>query len=123
MGGVKDQIMYLFKTNSTKQYSKPKHAKNVYGIGKKLRKLKIKKQSEDNIIKNIRNLFWLKKGNEAIKDKIVRDIKTLFEQEEDYYKLVRVAIFWNNNYIEYEGNGNRNKYLSINECLDKIKHT
>ena len=64
-----------------------------------------------------------KKGNEAIKDKIFRDIKTLFEQEEDYYKLVRVAIFWNNNYIEYEGNGNRNKYLSINEYLDKIKHT
>ena len=43
MGGV--------KTSPTKQYSKPKHAKNVYGIGKKPRKLKIKKQSEDNIIK------------------------------------------------------------------------
>ena len=45
----------------------------------KLRKLKIQKQSEeDEIINNIRNLFLTKKENEAIKDKIVRDIKTLF---------------------------------------------
>ena len=45
----------------------------------KLRKLKIQKQSEeDKIINNIRNLFLTKKKNEAIKDKIVRDIKTLF---------------------------------------------
>ena len=44
----------------------------------KLRKLKIQKQSEeDEIINNIRNLFLTKKENEAIKDKIVRDIKTL----------------------------------------------
>ena len=33
----------------------------------------------------MRNLFRLKKENEAIKDKIIRDIKKLFEQEEDYH--------------------------------------
>ena len=33
---------------------------------------------------------------------IIRDIKTFFEQQEDYYKPVRVGNFWNNNYIQYE---------------------
>ena len=40
----------------------------------------------DNIIKDIRNLFRLdKKKDKDIKDKVLRDIKTLFESgEEDY---------------------------------------
>ena len=42
-----------------------------------------KKQSEVNIIKNIRNLFKLKKENNTIKDRIIRDIRTLFEQQEE----------------------------------------
>ena len=35
----------------------------------------------------------------AIKDKILRGIKNLFEHEEkeNYYKLVRVSNFWSNN--------------------------
>ena len=37
--------------------------------------------TEDNIIKNERNLFGLKKENEAIKDRIIRDIRTLFESK------------------------------------------
>ena len=66
----------------------------MYGGVKKPRKLKIQKQSEDNIIRNTRNLFKLKKKKKAIKDKIFRDIKTLFEQQkEDYYKPVRVGNF------------------------------
>ena len=51
----------------------------------------------------MRNLFRLKKENEGIKDIIIRDIKKLFEQqEEDYHKPVRVGNFYRNNYIEYE---------------------
>ena len=57
--------------------------------------------------------FWNKKSkrrekkqehNERlIKHKIIRDIRTLFEQEEEgYYKPKRASRFWNNNYIEYE---------------------
>ena len=35
-----------------------------------------------------------------IKDRIIRDIRILLEQEEDYYcKPKRVSDFWNNNYI------------------------
>ena len=84
-------------------------------------KPKIIKQSEENIIKNIRNLFKLKKENQAIKDRIIRDIKSLFEKEEDYDKTIREGNAWNNNYIEYESNGNKNKILSIKEHHDETK--
>ena len=89
VGRVKDQTMNLFKN---KDYSKPKRVKTVYGGGKK--------QCEENIIKNIRDHFKLEKENEAIKDRTIRDTRTLFEQEDDYYKLITVGNFWNNNYID-----------------------
>ena len=43
-------------------------------------------------------------NNRLIKDRIIGDIRTLFEQQQEdyYYKLVRN--FWNNNYTEYESN-------------------
>ena len=56
-----------------------------------------KKKIEDNIIKDVRNLF------------------RLLNQKEDYYKPARVRNFLNRNYIEYERNGDRNKTLSIEE--------
>ena len=65
-----------------------------------------------------------KKINDRLtKDRIIRDIKTLFEQqeEEDYYKPKRVSNFWNNNYIEYESSGDRNRNLSLDEYLNKIE--
>ena len=40
---------------------------------------------------------------------IIRSIKTHFERENGFYKPLRVGNFWNNNYIEYESNGGRNK--------------
>ena len=40
------------------------------------------------------NLFRLEKENETTKDKIIRDIKTMFEKEDDYYKLIKVGNFW-----------------------------
>ena len=48
---------------------------------------------EKNIIKYISNLFRLVKKTKAIKDRILRDIKNLFEyeEEENYYKPVRVS--------------------------------
>ena len=39
----------------------------------------LKKEIDDNKIKNIRNSFRLKKGNEAIKDWIVGYIQSIFE--------------------------------------------
>ena len=43
------------------------------------------------------------------------------EEDDDYYKPKRLSNFWNNNYIGYESNGDRNKNLSQEECLDKIR--
>ena len=67
--------------------------RQTHGRGKKLSKPKIQKQSEDNIIRSIRNRFKLRKENEIIKYRVIRDIRTLFEQEEDYYKPIRVGNF------------------------------
>ena len=54
-----------------------------------------------NIIKDIRNIFRLDKETKAIKDKTLKDIKNLFdhEEEENYQKPVRVISFWSNNDI------------------------
>ena len=56
------------------------------------------------MIKSIKNLFKLAIRNEIIKIRIITDIKTLFEQEDDCFKPIRVANFWNDNFIEYEIN-------------------
>ena len=78
---------------------------------------------EENITKDIRNHFRLEKETEAIKDRILRDFKNFFEHEEaeNYYKPVRLSNFWSNNYIEYKSNGDRNKTLSVEEYLNKIR--
>ena len=58
---------------------------------------------EENIIKDIRNLFRLKRETKGIRVRLLRDIKNLFEHEEkNYYKPVRVSNFRSNNYIEYK---------------------
>ena len=40
---------------------------------------------KENVIKFIRNLFRLKKETKAIKNRTLRDIKNLFEHEEENY--------------------------------------
>ena len=64
-----------------------------------------------------------KKDTKAIKNRILRNIKNLFEhkeEEENDYKPVWVSNFWSNNYIEYKSKGDRNKILSVEEYLNKI---
>ena len=68
----------------------------------------------------MKNLFKLKNENEAIKDRVIRDIRNLFEHEEE---PVKVGDFWNNNLIEYDSNSARSKTLSIKEFLIKLDHT
>lgn len=63
---------------------------------------KIKKQPEDQIIR-------------TIKERVLKDIRNLFEQEKDFYKSVSVGSFCNNDYIGCESNGNRNEKLSFKE--------
>ena len=59
--------------------------------------------------------------NRLIKDKIIGDIRTLFEEEEDNYKPKSVSSFWNNNYFEYNSNGDKIRNLSLDEHLNKVK--
>ena len=58
-----------------------------------------------------------------MKYRIIRVIRTIFEQEDDYCKSIRVGNFWNNNYIEYESSSDRNKNLSVKEYVDKLNPT
>ena len=72
----------------------------------------------------MRNLDKVKKANEAIKYRIIRDITTLFKQKDYYLKQLRVGNFSNNSYIEYENSGDRNKNRSVKEYLkNKLKPT
>ena len=60
---------------------------------------RIKKKLKDMEIKDIRNLFRIKKEIKGIKNIVLRSIKNLFEykEEENYYKPVKVNIFLDNN--------------------------
>ena len=67
----------------------------------------------------IRNDFIeLKDREEKLKERLYSwDIRTLFEQKEekDDCKPKRTSNFWNNNYIEYESDGNKNRNLSLDD--------
>ena len=58
-----------------------------------------------------------------MKNRMIKDIRYLFEleNEENYYKPVRIGNFWSKNYIECESNGDRNKTLSVEKYLNKIR--
>ena len=60
VNGANNKVMSLSKTKPTK-ICRLQCIKNVYGGEKEPRKLKIQEQSHDQIIKNIRNPFRLKK--------------------------------------------------------------
>ena len=75
-------------------------------------------------IKDIRNLFRLEKVTEAIKDRILGDIKNLFEHEkedENYYKTVRVSNDGRGVRNSDTSNGDRNKTLSVEGYLNQIR--
>lgn len=54
-------------------------------------------------------------------DKVLRDIRTLFEPEEDYCKPIKIADAFDGNYIQNGNNGHKNKSLSIKDYLEEIK--
>ena len=71
---------------------------------------RLKKAIDDSTTKDVRNLFRRRKGNKTIKDKMIRDIK-VFEEENNYYKPIKVGNFWKNDYIEYESHSDKSKIL------------
>ena len=113
--------MFFFRTYDDVLKKKSLEEENTI---KDIRNLcRLKNKLNDIAIKDMRNLFKLKKNPKVTKDRIVRDIMNLFEYEEEknYHKLVRVRNFWSDNYIEYESNSDRNKTLSVEEYLNKIR--
>ena len=64
---LKDKILNLYNSKTNKI---------VLDFRKKLNKPKVQKESKDDMIKNIRNLFKLQKENKAIKDKTIVISKT-----------------------------------------------
>ena len=60
---------------------------------------RLKKEQNNIAIKMIRNLFGIEKEIKGIKDIVLKSIKNLFEykKEKNYCKPVRVNNFWNNN--------------------------
>ena len=74
------------------RHEKEKQKEN--NIIKDVRNLfRLKNEMDDTTIKDVRNLFRLSKENKAVKDRVIIDIRKLFEHEEDYYKPVRVGDF------------------------------
>ena len=82
----------------------------------------IRDKSKDKVINEILKLLKTeeeaeerkknKHSERIVKDRIIKDNRTLFEEEEeeeDYYETKRVNNFWNNNYIVYEGNDDENR--------------
>ena len=114
--------MSLFKT---KDYSKPKRAKTVYGGGKK--------QSEEKIIKHIRNLFKLKK-NLPVKeylDKIkpyLSDIIINLQKSDTWKTQLTIVInFISSKYVDEErvmhlesNNIEFMQYDNINEVVNEL---
>ena len=91
----------------------------------------IRDKLKDKIIKISEYFLILKKNTEKrrskmkkiIKDNLIRDMRIVFgqEKEEDYSGPKRVSNFWNNNYIKYESNGDKNRNLSLHVYLKKIE--
>ena len=78
---------------------------------------------KNRVTGDIRSLFRLEKENKEIKNRVIRDIRNLFEhkEEENCYKPVRVGNFWRNNYIEQKSNGDKNKTLLFKKYIAKIR--
>ena len=86
---------------------------------------RLKKKLNHTGIKDIRNLYRLEKESKAIKDTLLTDIQNLFEhkeEEENYYKPVRVSTFWSNNNIDYEITVLEVKCYQLKNILIKLDH-
>ena len=60
--------------------------------------------------------------NDNLQYKGIRQIENLFDEiNEDYYKPIKTKGAFNNNYIEYESRGDKDKNLSLEGYLDIIR--
>ena len=86
-------------------------------------KERLKRETDDITIKDIRSLFRLKEENEAIKERVVRNIRNFFEYEEDYYKLIRLGNFWSNIILNMKVMNIEVKHYQLENILIKLEQT
>ena len=96
----------------------------------KVRKIEVyKRMSEDELLKALeesekpkppKTIKEIRKENYD-SDKIIRDVRALYESDEDYYELKKIKVAFNDNYVEYESNEDKDKRLSIEEYLSMIR--
>ena len=84
----------MIKSSSTEKENIIKDIRNLF---------RLKKELNYTAIKDIRNIFRLEKGIKEITDRVLGAIKNPFKHKEEvsYYKPVTVSNFWSNNYIQY----------------------
>ena len=68
-----------------------------------------------DLIKINKTIREIRKENRG-EDKIF-----LFDPEKDHYKPIKSVSAFNNNYIQYESIGDKDKTLTIKTCLDRIR--
>ena len=105
----------LKKTNFKKIVFK-KHPKKDDLTRKSKKKAGIKYSG----LKDIRNLF-----DQNDDDKVYEDIKCLFNEYEeikkDVYEPIKISVAFNDNYVEYKSESERDKSISIKKYPDRIR--
>ena len=96
-GGFKDKIVSLLKRNTTKNYSQPTRAKNVYK-GKEIIK--------------------------TIKDKIISDTRGFFkhEEEEKHFKPEKIDKCYGKNFIIMKVGTTKIKHYQLKSTSIKLDH-
>ena len=82
--------------------------------------------SEDELLNAFKDLKPFKDGKDIRKenqndDEIMRDLRFLYEQEENYYERRKTKSAFGGNYLEYESNGDTSEVLSTEDYLNKIR--
>ena len=87
---------------------------------------RLRKVIDNSTNKYIRNLFRLNKQSETIKDKIIKifNLRQIIEILRPFLKKIMIIIKQLKNVIsiEYKSNRDKNKNPSVKEYLNKIKH-
>ena len=115
---VKD-VRNLSRLKKLKKETTDTTAKDIRNI------FRLEKENEEieyRILRDIRKVFWLEKENKVIKDIILTNIRNLFEiEEEENYKPAKVNNFGVTMLLKKESYGDKNKTLSVEEYLNKIR--
>ena len=110
--GISEYLKELEKKNSLTKQEKKHYTKKI-------------KKAEAFLKNSKEDLNRLEKhqyhDNDDLEYKGIRQIENLFDEiNEDYYKPIKTKGAFNNNYIEYESRGDKDKRLSVREYLYMI---